>query len=111
MVYDERGEPVDFRYVEANNGFARQTGRTPQPGQTMRELFPEAEDMWLKDYAEVARTGQAKRFIDHHKDLDRWFDVFVFPNSNGENQLAALFSDVTEEKRAEAALRESEIGR
>lgn len=108
MLYNEAGEAIDFRYIETNPAFERQSGRRPQPGQTMRELFPEAEDMWLKDYAEVARTGQAKRFIDHHKDLDRWFDVFVFPTSNGKNQLAALFSDVTVEKRAEATLRESE---
>src|SRR3712207_5072763 len=108
MLYNEAGEAIDFRYIETNPAFDRQSGRKPQPGQTMRELFPEAEDMWLKDYAEVARTGQAKRFIDFHADLDRWFDVFVFPTGNGENQLAALFSDVTDEKRSEAALRESE---
>ena len=108
MVYNDAGEAIDFRYVDTNPAFERQSGRRPLPGQTMRELFPEAEDMWLKDYAEVARTGQPKRFIDFHEDLDRWFDVFVFPISNGKNQLAALFSDVTDQKRAEAALRESE---
>jgi PAS domain S-box-containing protein len=108
MVYNEVGEAIDFRYIETNPAFDRQSGRRPQPGQTMRELFSEAEDRWLKDYAEVARTGQAKRFIDFHQELDRWFDVFVFPSSNGKNQLAALFSDVTEEKRSEAALRESQ---
>ncbi|WNZ26978.1 PAS domain S-box protein [Leptolyngbya sp. NK1-12] len=108
MLYNEAGEAVDFCYIETNPAFEQQSGRRPQPGQTMRELFPEAEDMWLKDYAEVARTGQPKRFIDYHENLDRWFDVFVFPTSNGKNQLAALFSDVTDEKRAEAALRESE---
>ncbi|WP_013334228.1 ATP-binding protein [Gloeothece verrucosa] len=108
MLYNDAGEAIDFRYIETNLGFERQSGRRPQPGQTMQELFPEAEDMWLKDYAEVARTGQPKRFIDFHEDLDRWFDVFVFPTSNNKNQLAALFSDVTDEKRSEAALRESQ---
>ncbi|MDZ8054778.1 MAG: ATP-binding protein [Aulosira sp. ZfuVER01] len=105
MLYNEAGEAIDFRYIETNPAFERQTGRIPQPGQTMRELFPETEDMWLKDYAEVARTGQPKRFIDFHAELDRWFDVFVFPTSNGKNQLAALFSDVSESKRAEEQLR------
>src|SRR3712207_5925062 len=50
MLFDAAGRPVDFCYVGVNEGFARQTGRRPQPGQTMREVFPEAEDMWLEDY-------------------------------------------------------------
>jgi PAS domain S-box-containing protein len=73
----------------------------------MRELFPEAEDMWLNDYAEVARTGRPKRFVDKIEELGRWFDVYVFP-AEAPGRLAALFRDVTDQKRAEYALRESE---
>ncbi len=71
----------------------------------MREVFPEAVDMWLKGYAEVARTGAAKRFVDRVEGLDRWFDVYVFPTSapKQKHQLAALFRDVTERQRAEQA--------
>ncbi|MDY3553519.1 PAS domain S-box protein [Gemmata sp. JC717] len=106
MIYDAAGAAVDFRYVETNPAFGRQAGRRPRPGQTMRELFPEAEDMWLADYAEVARTGRPKRFVDQAPGLGRWFDVFVFPVAAG--RLAALFRDVTAEKQAEDALRASE---
>ena len=108
MIYNDAGEPIDFRYVETNLAFERQAGRRPKRGQTMRELFPEAEDMWLRDYAEVARTRRPKRFVDFNKGLDRWFDVFVFPTHEGSSRLAAIFSDVTERKRVEEGLRESE---
>lgn len=108
MIYDVDGTPVDFRYVETNPAFERQAGRRPRPGQTMRELFPEAKDMWLSDYAEVARNARPKRFVDRIAELDRWFDVFVFPAAGPSERLAALFRDVTEQKRAEGALRESE---
>ncbi|GGG16465.1 hypothetical protein GCM10010924_51850 [Rhizobium wenxiniae] len=37
MIYNASGQTVDFRYVETNPAFERQTGRRPQPGQTMRE--------------------------------------------------------------------------
>lgn len=109
MIFDEGGKAVDFRYVETNDGFAKQTGRRPEPGQTMREVFPEAEDMWLDLYATVTRTGQAERFADFVAGLDRWYSVYVFPaGAPGQNRLAALFTDVTDRRRAEDALRESE---
>ncbi|QEG27869.1 Oxygen sensor histidine kinase NreB [Gemmata obscuriglobus] len=106
MIYDAAGAPADLRYVETNPAFERQAGRRPGPGQTMRELFPAAGDMWLADYAEVARTGRSKRFVDQAPGLGRWFDVFVFPVAAG--RLAALVRDVTTEKQAEDALRASE---
>lgn len=109
MIFDEAGAPVDFRYVETNAGFARQTGRRPRPGQTMREVFPEAEDMWLDLYATVAKTGEAQRFVDQVPGLDRWYDVYVFRTPvAGVDRLAAVFTDVTERKRAEEALVASE---
>jgi PAS domain S-box-containing protein len=108
MIYDADGAPVDFRYVETNPAFERQAGRQPAPGQTMRELFPEAQDMWLAEYAEVARTGRQKRFVHRIAELDRWYDVYVFPALGPPGRLAALFRDVTSEKQAEEALRQSE---
>src|SRR3712207_6288725 len=102
MIFDGENRPVDFRYVEANEGFRRQTGRRPATGQTMRELFPEAEDMWLDTYTDVLRTGRPRRFEDYNEGLDRWFDVYVFPTNAPKErmQLAAIFSDVTDKRRA-----------
>jgi PAS domain S-box-containing protein len=109
MIFDADGKPVDFRYVDTNPAFAAQTGRRPRPGQTIREVFPEARDMWLDLYATVARTGRSERFVDFVEGLDRWYDVYVFPaGPPGQHRLAALFADVTERRQAEAALRESE---
>lgn len=109
MIFDEAGTPVDFRYIEVNAGFANQTGQRPSRGQTMRETFPQAEHMWLDLYAEVSRTGEARRFVDYVGGLDRWYDVYVFPvHLDGDRVLGALFRDVTDSKRAEVALRNSE---
>src|SRR3712207_5958295 len=71
MLYNDAGEAIDFRYIETNPAFERQSGRRPQRGQTMRELFPEAEDMWLNDYAERSeerRVGKEcrSRWSPHH---------------------------------------------
>lgn len=76
----------------------------------MRQLFREAQDMWLHLYAQVARTGRAEHFVDYNEGLGCWFDAFVFPTGVPEErmQLAALFTDVTEKKRAEVRLWGSE---
>lgn len=65
--------------------------------------FPEAKDMWLGENAKVSRTGQSKRFVAFNESLNRWFDVFVFRMPTSDGRLAAIFSDVTDRKRTEAA--------
>src|SRR6185437_5298829 len=61
------------------------------------------------NYGKVALTGEPVRFANEYKSLDRWFDVYAFKIGEPEGQrLAVLFTDITERKRTEDALRQSE---
>ena len=108
LVYDGGGRPVDYRFVEANPAFEAQAGfRTG--GRTMREIAPGIERHWFDTYDAVVTTGRPVRFEDHSEALGRWFDVFATRMGGpGSRRLAVLFTDVTEQKGAEAAVRASE---
>ncbi len=110
MVFDERGAPVDYRFVEVNPAFERHTGLVEATGQTMRALVPDIEERWFTVYGQVAMTGVPVRFVDQSRAMQRrWFDVFAFRLGGADSRkVAILFDDVSLQKGAEQKLIESE---
>jgi len=105
LVYDSAGQAVDARYLQVNPAFERQTGLRAAAGRSLHGLVPDVEDLWVKAYAGVAATGAPLRMEQHSEALQRWFDVFAFRlGAPQARQVAVLFYDTTERKRAELAL-------
>ena len=50
MIFDEQGKPVDYRFLEINPSFEKQTGLSDALGKRMRELAPEHEEHWFETY-------------------------------------------------------------
>jgi PAS domain S-box-containing protein len=110
VIFNADGEPVDYRFLETNPAFERHTGLHGATGKRMRELAPDHEVHWFEIYGHVASTGEPVRFVNEAKALEgRWFDVYAFRLGSQESRrVAILFNNITERKRAEEALRESE---
>ena len=109
MLFDAAGQPHDYRFVEINPAFERHTGMAGALGRTARELIPNLELSWVQTYARVALTGEPLRFEDHAPSMGRWFDVFAFRvGEPREHRVALLFSDITQRKQVEQALREAD---
>ena len=108
IIFDEAGRGCDFRYLEVNPAFERHTGlkRSDILGRTTLELFPDAEPLWFERFGQVASTGVPTHFQAKFGPLDQWFEVSAY--RTGPNQIATVFFDITEQKRAGEALRESE---
>lgn len=106
MMYDETGNPVDYRFLHANPAFSIHTGMENVEGRTVRELISNFESSFVERYARVARTGEPIRFVDYVDTLGRWFDVSAYRIANdGSNRVAILFTNVTERMRAESSIR------
>lgn len=108
MVFDAQGRPVDYRFLEVNAAFEKQTGLHEATGKLMRELAPAHEAHWFEIYGKIALTGEPLRFVNEARALNRWYDVYAYRVGNPEDQnVAILFNDISEYKRAEEALHKS----
>jgi signal transduction histidine kinase len=107
MIFDEQEKPVDYRFLEINPSFEKQTGLRNALGKRMRELAPQHEAHWFEIYGRIAVTGEAVRFQNRAEQLHRSYDVYAFRFGEPANrQVAILFSDITERK-----LREDDVDR
>ena len=107
MIYGPDGQAADYRFVEINPAFAKHTGLDQALGRRMRELVPDIEAHWLQIYGWVALKDEAIRFQNFAAALQRWFDVYAFRlGGPGSARVAILFTDITERKRVEEALKQ-----
>ena len=109
VLFDADERPMDYRFLEINAAFEAQTGLKDAQGKRMRELAPDHEAHWFEIYGKVALTGESARFVNEAKALDRWYDVSAYRLGGPDSRkVAILFNDISDIKRAEEALRESE---
>lgn len=106
LLRDSDGQARDYRFEEANEAFGMHTGLKDAVGKTIQELAPGHESHWFAIYDRVARTGEATRFVEEAKSLNRWFDVYAARlGGPGSDLVAIIFSDITQRLLAEQDLR------
>jgi PAS domain S-box-containing protein len=111
VLFDTAGHPTDYRFLETNPAFEKQSGLHDAVGRRMRELAPHHEAYWFEKYGHVALTGESIRFVNEAQELgNRWFDVYAFRLGMPErHRVAILFSDISDRKRVAQALQDSEV--
>ena len=107
VIFNADNRPTDYRFLEINQAFERQTGLQDAEGKLMRNLAPDHEAHWFEIYGRIALTGQPERFMNEARALNRWYDVYAFRVGAPESRrVAILFSDITQHKKMEKALQE-----
>ena len=104
----ENGEPKDFIHVRVNRAFETLTGLHEVVGKKASEVMPglrEANPEFFGIHGRVVQTGNPESFEMYVRGLDKWIAATVY--SPEQEHFVAVFDDITERKRAEAAIRES----
>jgi PAS domain S-box-containing protein len=102
VLFDGNDKPIDYRFLEVNPSFEKQTGIQNARGRRMREIAPLHEEHWFEIYGKIALTGEPTRFENLAAQLHRWYDVYAFRiGEPQERKVAILFNDITERKRLE----------
>lgn len=97
-LIQEDGEPVNYRIVDTNPAFEKETGIPRQ--EVQEELATDAygleEPPFLDRYAQVAETGEPEMFRDFFEPLDRKFHITAFTHQEG--TFTTAFVDITEQE-------------
>lgn len=109
MIYDDNHNPIDYYYELANEKFKEFTGSNPC-GKKVSEVFPGIENDpnfdWFTTFNKAAQYGETIRFQQFLPLNNRWYDIVAFPN--GEERFVVAFLEITEQKKTEEKLAESE---
>jgi len=110
IITDENDKPVDYIFLEVNDAFERLTGlkKTAVINKRVTEVLPGIENDpadWIGRYGKVALTGEVLRFEQHAEPLGKWYSVSSY--SPMRQYFVAIFEDITERKRMEMELKQS----
>jgi PAS domain S-box-containing protein len=102
MIY-ENEKPIDYRFLEVNPSFEKQSGLHNATGKRILEMAPDFDSFWIDVYSKVALTGEPIRITNEAKKMDRWFDVYAFRvGEAGSEKVAIIFNNITERMLVEA---------
>ncbi len=110
-VRNEDGQIVDFVLLDVNKAYETSTGFKQEEivGKKIKDIYPnlrEPSHQWIEMLCHVVLTGEQVRFEQYARTYDRWLLITAFSPSDG--QVATIIEDITERKKAEEALIESE---
>jgi PAS domain-containing protein len=104
----ESALPLDYVFLEVNPEFERLTrkGKEVLVGRTVLESFPSIAPEWMRRYGEVYSTGVPLRFEAYSSMLEK--HLFLSGFKLDDTKLACLFMEITDRKRTELALRQTD---
>jgi len=107
MIYNSKGEAVDYRFISVNPAFEKLTGLKGSDivGKTVLEVIPTTESLWIDTYAEVISKGKEVHFEGYSAGLSKHYEIKAFKID--ERTFATVVMDVTERILAESKLKEN----
>jgi PAS domain S-box-containing protein len=102
IIFDKKNNPTDYRFLEINPAFEKQTGIENARGRLMREVARDHEQHWFDLYGRVALSGETLRFERQAAALERFYEVCAFRVGAPElRRVGIVFNDITGRKNLE----------
>jgi len=108
VVRGPDGAALDYRLVELNPAFERLFGMPPEQarGRLGSEVVPGSQAKWVGKFDAMVQDGRPRRIEHEIAPLGRWLLVYLYPTRG--DRFAVLYEDITESRRAQAALQARE---
>lgn len=104
VIFDEADTVVDILFLEENPAAIRLMGQS-FVGRTLKQINPGYESHWFELGGRVARTSKSERIELYAGPDNKWFNSYITKvEDENSRQIAIVFQDVTERKKAEEAL-------
>ncbi len=97
IVLDDNNELIDYIFRDANPKLLENINLPYKEviNKSVKQLFPNTEDYWIKKCGKVAIDGKPIRFKDYAVEMNKYYETTVF--SPKPNFFAAVYMDVTQE--------------
>ncbi|MES2919610.1 MAG: ATP-binding protein [Pseudomonadota bacterium] len=110
-LVDEQGRPADYVIDEVNEAYEAIAGlsRGAVEGRRVTDVFPGIRALdfdFIGEFGRIALEGGEGRFEMHFPPLGKWFSIYAYAVESP--AFTIIFTDISAQKQAEAALRESE---
>ncbi|NLJ56024.1 MAG: diguanylate cyclase [Firmicutes bacterium] len=111
VMTDNAGQPVDFILLSVNDAFKEMIGLLQGKVVDCRvtDVLPCIKNLeynLIETLGKVAFTGERTSFEQYSEQANRWFRITAFSKEQG--CFAVIIQDITDYRKAEQALRESE---
>ena len=107
VLFDPHNKPIDWRFIEVNESYEKQTGIPNPVGKAMRQIVPNREEHWFEFYGKVALTGDPGHLVNEAMAIDGYYEVRAYRVGLPEQRrVAVVFSEISQRMRADKTLRE-----
>jgi PAS domain S-box-containing protein len=111
IVIDKAGKPIDWVYLDVNDAYEQINAIEKEAvlGKKATEVLPDLNQDpadWVNLYGQVALTGEPFTCERFAQVRNKWYHISAYSPKRG--YFVSVFEDITERKKTEEALKESE---
>jgi PAS domain S-box-containing protein len=101
MVYDPRGNPIDFILLESNKTYNKiNSFKRDYFGKNQTEFDPKTKNNnldWIGVFGRVANTCKPESIETYSEPEDKWYHIYLY--SPKKSFFVSVFTDITQEKK------------